>query len=449
MSRKFYKWMMVLTIGLTPAAFIGTNVIEAKTSADFRDLKDLDAATKAKIDAMISAGIFDGVSEGTFGLVEEMNRAQFAKVAARIYNLPINWDLKTSSFSDVKVDDAANGYALPFIEALKIAGITDGFGDGTYNPEGNVTKEQLATFLVRGLGKDREASLTTPVSDSTVSNWASGYVSSALQLGLLSNSPDGTFGGKDLASRELLVTGSFETARTIEETKPLEVSGADFVVGNKLHLTLTAGVNADSVDLSKIMINGVPLDPKLNSYELSEDRKSIIIKLHEGFQLDLSKTPVITVNGLITLFGNMVKNEESKTIPVKLTVPPINSITPVIPMPVPTLDESSNPDLETDSSNEPATPDQETGSSNESPNPDGGTGSPNEPNNPNEGTGSPNEPNNPNQGTGSPNEPNNPNQGTGSPNEPNNPNQGTGSPNEPNNPNQGLNSLNGQPNQNQ
>ncbi|MEG0439237.1 MAG: S-layer homology domain-containing protein, partial [Solibacillus sp.] len=226
---------------MTPAAFIGTNVIEAKTSADFRDLKDLDAATKAKIDAMISAGIFDGVSEGTFGLVEEMNRAQFAKVAARIYNLPINWDLKTSSFSDVKVDDAANGYALPFIEALKIAGITDGFGDGTYNPEGNVTKEQLATFLVRGLGKDREASLTTPVSDSTVSNWASGYVSSALQLGLLSNSPDGTFGGKDLASRELLVTGSFETARTIEETKPLEVSGADFVVGNKLHLTLTAG----------------------------------------------------------------------------------------------------------------------------------------------------------------------------------------------------------------
>ena len=32
-----------------------------KTSADFSDLKDLDAATKAKFDALISAGVFDGV----------------------------------------------------------------------------------------------------------------------------------------------------------------------------------------------------------------------------------------------------------------------------------------------------------------------------------------------------------------------------------------------------
>lgn len=47
---------------------------EAKTSADFTDLKDLDAATKAKFDAMISAGIFDGVSDTTFGLKEDEPR---------------------------------------------------------------------------------------------------------------------------------------------------------------------------------------------------------------------------------------------------------------------------------------------------------------------------------------------------------------------------------------
>ncbi|MDG0809147.1 S-layer homology domain-containing protein [Cohnella rhizosphaerae] len=91
----------------------------AKTSADFTDLKDLDAATKAKFDAMISAGIFDGVSDTSFGLKDEMNRAQFAKVAALIYGLEVDKDLKTSSFTDVKADDQANGYALPYIEAIK------------------------------------------------------------------------------------------------------------------------------------------------------------------------------------------------------------------------------------------------------------------------------------------------------------------------------------------
>ncbi|WP_442602458.1 S-layer homology domain-containing protein [Paenibacillus sp. KN14-4R] len=340
MSKKTLIWFTAMTFGLTSAASIGGGVIEAKTSADFSDLKDLDAAAKAKFDALIQAGIFDGVSNNNFGLKEEMNRAQFAKVAALITGLDVNKDLKTSSFSDVKSDDSANGYALPYIEAIKKAGITAGMGNGEFNPAGQVTKEQLATFLVKMLGKGGGAASTPSVSDSTVSNWASGYVALALQLKLLNNSPDGTFGGQAPASRNLLATGGFETAKALETTKPLAVSGADFVAGNKLELTMTIGIDPNSIDLSKIMVNGVPLNPKLDSYVLSEDKKTIIIKLHEGFKLDTSKTPVIVVNGLKTLFGNDVKNEESKPIPVKVTKPPVTpqvvTYTPSAPTPTPT-----------------------------------------------------------------------------------------------------------------
>jgi hypothetical protein len=188
----------------------GLSPTEAKTSADFADLKDLDAATKAKFDAMISAGVFDGVSEGAFGLKEEMNRAQFAKVASLIYQLDVNQNVKTSTFSDVRADDPANGYALPYIEALKTAGITDGYGEGTYNPAGTVSKEQLATFLVRGLGQDAEAKKTAGVNDTTVSDWAKGYVALALELKLLANGSDGKFGGTVNATRDLLVVGAYE-----------------------------------------------------------------------------------------------------------------------------------------------------------------------------------------------------------------------------------------------
>ncbi|WP_214626060.1 S-layer homology domain-containing protein [Paenibacillus agaridevorans] len=191
-------------------AFGPVQVDAAKTSADFTDLKDLDAATKAKFDALISAGIFEGVGDGTFGLKDEMNRAQFAKVAALIYGLDVNKDAKTSSFSDVKSDDPANGYALPYIEAIKKAGITDGMGDGRFNPAGDVTKEQLATFLVRGLGKDDEAKEEQGVKDDTVSDWAKGYVALALELKLLSNGSDGKFGGNSNATRDLLVLGAYE-----------------------------------------------------------------------------------------------------------------------------------------------------------------------------------------------------------------------------------------------
>ncbi|QNK56874.1 S-layer homology domain-containing protein [Paenibacillus sp. PAMC21692] len=211
MKRKKTMILAGLAAVLASSALaFGPDQAEAKTSADFTDLKDLDAATKAKFDAMISAGIFDGVSDGTFGLKDEMNRAQFAKVAALIYGLDVNKDAKTSSFSDVKADDAANGYALPYIEAIKKAGITDGMGDGRFNPAGDVTKEQLATFLVRGLGKNDEAKEEQGVKDDTVSEWAKGYVALALELKLLSNGSDGKFGGNSNATRDLLVLGAYE-----------------------------------------------------------------------------------------------------------------------------------------------------------------------------------------------------------------------------------------------
>ncbi len=300
MNKKSLISSFVLVLGLTFAVSYGGSIVSAKTSAEFTDLKDLDTATKAKLDALISVGIFDGMSEDNFGLKEEMNRAQFAKVMALVVGLKVDGNLKTSSFTDVKSDSPGVGYALPYIEAMKRAGITTGMGDGTFNPAGKVTKEQLATFLVRGLGMDDKAQETSGVGDQTVSSWAQGYVGLALELKLLSNAPDGTFGGNTPADRELLATGAFESARTLEESKPLEVSGADFAAGNKLNLTLTAGADPTSIDLSKITINGVPLNPKLDSFVLSEDKKTIIITLHEGFQLDTSKTPVINANGLKT-----------------------------------------------------------------------------------------------------------------------------------------------------
>ncbi|MEK0314891.1 chitobiase/beta-hexosaminidase C-terminal domain-containing protein [Cohnella sp. 56] len=203
-------------VGLLMAALlcfhfsVGFAAGATKTSADFSDLQDLDAATKAKFDAMIGAGVFEGVGFGTFGIKLEMNRAQFAKVAASIFDLEVNKDAKTSSFKDVKADDPANGYALPYIEAVKAAGITDGYGEGVFAPAGKVTKEQLATFLVRGLNMEEEAKATPGVNDATVSDWAKGYVALALEKKLLDNGTDGHFGGQTNATRDLLLTGAYE-----------------------------------------------------------------------------------------------------------------------------------------------------------------------------------------------------------------------------------------------
>ncbi|TVY09322.1 S-layer homology domain-containing protein [Paenibacillus cremeus] len=244
---------MAMAFSMFSSVALAAEVDATKDSSSFTDLKDLDAATKAKFDAMIKAGVFDGVKDGVFGVNDKMNRAQFAKVAALIFGLKVDSSLKTSSFSDVKSDDPANGYALPFIEAVKAAGITDGYAPGQFNPAGEVTKEQLATFLVRGLGGEALAKASAGVNDKTVSDWAKGYVAVALDKKILVNGKDGVFGGTSAALRSELVLGAYEAknAAPVNTVTNVSINKAE-VTGAK---TVTVTLNGAIADTSKLNVS--------------------------------------------------------------------------------------------------------------------------------------------------------------------------------------------------
>ncbi len=253
---------------------------DKKTSDDFSDLKDLTAEQKKIFDEMIGAGIFDGVADGVFGLKDKMNRAQFAKVAALIFDLDVDTSLKTSSFSDVKADDPANGYALPYIEALVKAGITDGYAPGEFNPAGEVTKEQLAAFLLRGLGLDSQAKATPGVSDKTVSDWAKGYVALAIQKGILSSGENGEFGGTSAATRDLLVLSSYEAKKQYVPPvgKAVAVLGVEATDASELTVNFSAPVSGEvKASNFEVKRDGTIVD--IDSVKLSDDKKKAIITL--------------------------------------------------------------------------------------------------------------------------------------------------------------------------
>ncbi|TDF92333.1 S-layer homology domain-containing protein [Paenibacillus piri] len=252
-----------------------------KSSHDFSDLNDLDAATKEKFDAMISGGIFNGIADGTFGINDKMNRAQFAKVAALIFGLKIN-DTKTSSFADVKADDPANGYALPYIEAIVRAGITDGVAPGEFNPAGEVTMEQLAAFLIRGLGMDAQAKAMDG-DDESVSSWAQGYVALALEKKLMTNGPDGLFGGTMPATREALVTSSYAAKQQFIKVPfngSYAIESFQATDYNEFTLRLNAPLNDSDADAIKVNLdlNGSPFTSGYTT-TWSEDKTSAVIKL--------------------------------------------------------------------------------------------------------------------------------------------------------------------------
>jgi len=97
----------------------------------------------------------------------------------------------TRTFDDVVDTDYAGS-----VEALVELGVIDGLPDGTFGPQKEVTRAQLAKMLVicLGLGDSAESLAgKTVFTDVTDSHWASGYINAAVQSKVIAGYPDGTF----------------------------------------------------------------------------------------------------------------------------------------------------------------------------------------------------------------------------------------------------------------
>ncbi len=105
-----------------------------------------------EIAAAVDEGIIDGYGDGTFAPDKEMTRSQMAKILVGAYHLKLK-ESESKSFKDV----ADTHWAHEYINVLASNGITAGYNDGTFNPEGNLTRLHFSLFLSRYIEMDREA----------------------------------------------------------------------------------------------------------------------------------------------------------------------------------------------------------------------------------------------------------------------------------------------------
>ena len=93
---------------------------------------------------MWQVGITSGCSATLYCPNAPVTRAQMASFLARALNLP-------NTATDYFTDDETSSHE-DNINRVAAAGITTGCGPGLYCPNANVTREQMASFLVRALG---------------------------------------------------------------------------------------------------------------------------------------------------------------------------------------------------------------------------------------------------------------------------------------------------------
>ena len=99
---------------------------------------------------LVQLEITGGTSDTTYSPRQDVNRAQMASFLARALGLAPITDPGVDAFPDVNPGNVHAGN----INAIRAAGITQGLADGTYNPAGPVTRAQMASFLANAAELD-------------------------------------------------------------------------------------------------------------------------------------------------------------------------------------------------------------------------------------------------------------------------------------------------------
>lgn len=96
-----------------------------------------------------------------------------------------------------KYNDIPEGsYYFDAVNNLVKMGVINGYDDGTFRPNGEVTRAQFVKMIVMAMGKEKEAAAlknSTIFSDVSSSNWAVGYINLAIKNNIITGYVDGSF----------------------------------------------------------------------------------------------------------------------------------------------------------------------------------------------------------------------------------------------------------------
>jgi len=157
---------------------------------------------KSEIEALATKEIILGKSENKFAPEDKVTRAEFAVLVARTLELELK--AYEGKFSDVPL---SKEWAYAEVEAAARAGIINGSDDGTFNPDAEITREEIATIVVRAVNY-ADASLlknldTSKVfsDDANISAFARLSVKQAFALGIITGRNGNAFAPQDQATR--------------------------------------------------------------------------------------------------------------------------------------------------------------------------------------------------------------------------------------------------------
>ena len=177
------------------------------------------------------------------------------KLLAMVLALVMTLSLAVSANAAFKDDKSISDDYAESVAVLNGMGVFKGYEDGSFKPEGNITRAEVATIIYRiytaDVAKNDKSGLYATYnkfSDMAGAGWAQGYIGYCANASLVKGYPDGTFkpSGK-VTGYEVLAM----ILRAVGYDKNNEFTGADWAL-NVAQIAQKNGIldNVKGVDLN-------------------------------------------------------------------------------------------------------------------------------------------------------------------------------------------------------
>lgn len=173
-----------------PKYYGATRVLTA-APGEFLDVSTSDPTYPA-IKTLTAASIIQGYGDSTFHPDENVTRAQAAVIINRVLKKQAS---SPAGFSDVS---DSKWYAAD-VAAIKEAGIINGFSDGTFRPDANMTRAEMAVILQRAFNLPVQAANT--YSDIPATYWAHDAIVTMASIDSTSVFAGDRYNATDLSTR--------------------------------------------------------------------------------------------------------------------------------------------------------------------------------------------------------------------------------------------------------
>ncbi|WP_071393426.1 S-layer homology domain-containing protein [Bacillus tuaregi] len=262
--KSFYKIIIIIAF----------SVIIATTTIGFAaNFEDVSSDYKEAVDFLVSRGI-KGLTENTFGTQENIKRVDAAVMVANVLSLDVE-AAPDAGFTDVPQR------ASKHVNALKMAGITDGKTETTFASQQKITRGELAIWLQRGfkLEADKGELAFTDVAERYEE-----AVSALVAAGITNGTTETTFGTRDNAKR-----GDFAKflLRADQTVIPLSIESVNAVNSKTVKIT--------GVGLKKLKNEAVTVENNTVTEIISSaDGKTAIVTLSSN--LFFNQTTKVKIN---------------------------------------------------------------------------------------------------------------------------------------------------------